>query len=336
MAKRKKRVYWKWIILIIIVIWIIRNLGGELYRISSGQMEGTLLPGDNIMVGKWNYGLRLPVTPFSIPFLHDSITVFNSRSYLSSVRLPYFRLFDKEASRNDIVVFNRPDPIDETTPIDRRKIAVGRCIGLPGDTISMQEGRLFINGKESAQPPLTMEAYLTPDSLESELSALLKHNEISDPGYQQLKGNRLRFFTKMQYYILHNSAKNKNILNPVHLKRNNFTIILPRPGQPVQITPDNIKFLYPLLMLHEGRQIIKKENRLYEKGREVTWFRFSQPYYWMMGDNRENAIDSRTFGAVPQSHLIGKAKRIWFSTNPDKPFYESLRPTRTFKPVSKN
>ena len=64
---------------------------------------------------------------------------------------------------------------------------------------------------------------------------------------------------------------------------------------------------------------------------ELTSCRLTQSYYWVIGDNRAGMSDSRSFGVLPHSHLIGKGVCIGYSRNPEKPFWQSLRTDRFFK-----
>ncbi|MCH5327953.1 MAG: signal peptidase I [Coprobacter sp.] len=318
---------------IVFAVWLIKNTGVQLYRIPANQMEETLLEGDNLLVNKWSYGLRLPQTLLALPFLHDSIPGTKLKSYFAFPQIPYLRLFPKEAKRNDIVVFNRPDAPTRKIPTDRRKIAVGRCIGVPGDTVCMSNGHLFINGKEAILPPQTYDAYLTPDSLEAQLCSILIQARIPDTGFERIPDYRIRFFPRYRAEEIRRIAQRADLLQPIHLKQNNYTIILPRPHEPVNITPENIHLLYPLLVRHENLPVTRTGNRLLLDGKTVKSVRLSQPYYWIAGDHRAKAADSRIFGAVPHSHLIGKGVAVGYSIDPRKPLSGPLRTDRLFKPI---
>lgn len=225
-----------------------------------------------------------------------------------------------------MILLSSTDRIQKSLhPYRQEKNCHRRCVGLPGDTVRMYNGHLYINRREIAQPPHAKESYLIPDSLEYKFQSILRQLKIADPGFETIKGNRIRFFPKYQAAQIQSFYNTNTILIPIHLKRNNFTIILPRVDEPVQITPKNINLIYPLLVIHEGRSIIKKGNHLFENGKEIYYSRFTQPYYWIMGDNREKATDSRTFGAVPHSHVIGKGAFICFSFDPQRPFLQSIK-----------
>ena len=66
-------------------------------------------------------------------------------------------------------------------------------------------------------------------------------------------------------------------------------------------------------------------------GKETSSYTFSQDYYFMMGDNRHNSLDSRYWGFVPEDHIVGKPSVIWLSTNAGKKFPNNIRWPRFFK-----
>ena len=327
------RNWWKLLLAGCVAVWVIKNGGGELYRIPAGQMEGTLLEGDNLLVNKWSYGLRLPQTPLALPFFHDSIPGTSLKSYVSWLCIPYCRLFSKGVERNDIVVFNRPDTPNRNIPVDRRKIGVGRCIGLPGDTVCMRDGVLCINGKRVLQPKEVWVAYLTPDSLEPALCSALSGMGIPDPGFEQINGFRIRFFPKYRAEAIVGSTGNGSLLQGIHLKQNNYRVVLPRVNERVTVSRENVHLLYPLLVIHEGIPVTRVGDRLFMGDKVVKSVRFSQPYYWIAGDHRERATDSRLFGAVPHSHLIGKGVAVGYSIDPGRSFLDPLRGDRLLKSI---
>ncbi len=109
--------FWEWskiIIFAVALFVVIRTFGVEAYKIPSGSMENTLLVGDFLLVNKALYGAEIPFT---------------------DVRLPAIR----SPRRGDVIVFQ--------FPLDPRTAYVKRLIGLPGDTVEMREGELFLNGR---------------------------------------------------------------------------------------------------------------------------------------------------------------------------------------------
>ncbi len=174
------------IIFAIIAATIIRLLFFEAYKIPSSSMEKSLLVGDYLFVSKMAYGSRVPMTPLSLPLMHHSIPFTNTKAYLEWVKLPYHRLpaFSK-VKRGDAVVFNFPDGDTVSTvyqsnqsyyslvreygrekvwsdkqqfgniiarPVDKRENFIKRCVGLPGESIKIENAVVYINDKKIESP----------------------------------------------------------------------------------------------------------------------------------------------------------------------------------------
>jgi signal peptidase I len=119
------------------IVIIFRSFFFELTVINTPSMEKSILTGDFIIINKFSYGPRFPKTILSVPFV-------NQRWYLNLFAFPYFRLFGSpDVERNDIVVFNYP--IEDNFPIDHRTYFVKRCMAIPGDTISIKDGNVYVN-----------------------------------------------------------------------------------------------------------------------------------------------------------------------------------------------
>lgn len=133
------------------------------YVIPTSSLEKTLLVGDFLFVSKFHYGARVPMTTVAAPMVHDTLPVIKTKSYLNKPQLPYMRLpgFQK-IERNDIVVFSWPTDtvryfrdksnIHIDKPIDKKSNYVKRCVGIPGDTLSIKNGFVYINGKQTELP----------------------------------------------------------------------------------------------------------------------------------------------------------------------------------------
>ena len=128
------------------------------YVIPTGSLERTLRVGDLLFVSKFHYGARAPMTTVAAPMVHDTIPVLGVRSYLNKPQLPYFRIpgFQK-IKKNDIVVFSWPaDTVriffkreeGVKKPVDKKSNYVKRCVGTPGDSLSVVDGYVYINGKQ--------------------------------------------------------------------------------------------------------------------------------------------------------------------------------------------
>ena len=132
------------------------------YIIPTGSLEKSLLVGDFLLVSKFHYGARTPQTVVSFPMVHDTIPLLKTRSYLKKPQLPYMRLPGlQQIKRNDIVVFSWPaDTVRQffkkeagvVKPVDKKSNYVKRCVAIPGDTLIIEDGIIYINGKESIMP----------------------------------------------------------------------------------------------------------------------------------------------------------------------------------------
>lgn len=158
----------------------------EMYVIPTSSMEGSLLVGDYLAVGKFNYGLRTPMTVVQVPLLHNQLPVVGSESYLSSPSLPYFRLPAWEKlERNSPFVFNWPigDSIILTPerswnvnqlreqgipippqglivrPIDKKDHYIKRCVAIAGDKLEIKDRQIYINDQPAVNPSNMQFAY---------------------------------------------------------------------------------------------------------------------------------------------------------------------------------
>jgi signal peptidase I len=143
----------------VVAAGVVRTFTFEAYVIPTSSMEHSLMVGDFLFVSKAHYGTRLPMTPLTIPLLHDQIPVINKPSYLNWFQLPYFRMPAlTTVQRNDPVVFNYP--METEKPIDKRANYVKRCVALPGDTLEIKHNVVYTNGQpqewpDRARPRLT-------------------------------------------------------------------------------------------------------------------------------------------------------------------------------------
>ena len=133
------------------------------FVIPSSSLEKTLLVGDFLLVSKLHYGARTPQTTVAVPMIHDAIPGTTTPSYFKFPQLPKFRFpAFQDIKRNDIVVFNWPvDTLVEINkpygavrhkPIDKKTNYVKRCVGLPGDNLSVKDGYVYIDGVKNELP----------------------------------------------------------------------------------------------------------------------------------------------------------------------------------------
>ncbi|MEY2596656.1 MAG: signal peptidase [Bacteroidota bacterium] len=179
----------------IVAATIVRTFVFEAYLIPTGSMEKTLLVNDFLFVSKTSYGPRVPNTPLAFPFVHHTLPIGTSKSYLEWIKLPYKRYFAQPIKRNDVVVFNYPvgDTVirefqseinyydylrayesrggtrdmlfaerDDiiTRPVDKRENFIKRCVAIAGDSVKIINGVLYINNQISEFPPASEMPYI--------------------------------------------------------------------------------------------------------------------------------------------------------------------------------
>lgn len=212
---------------VFLAVWIIRSFIVQPYRVPTGSLEPTVMPGDFIVVNQFAYGLRLPV-------LNKKILEVG------------------EPKTGDIALFRfPPDPTINY---------VKRVIGVPGDRVVYKHKQLTINGK------------LMPQTL-------VKETVDMDPDRAPV---------------------------PVYEKMEDLAGV----KHPIYVWPEGGSDTDFDIVVPEGM-------------------------YFMMGDNRDNSLDSRKWGFVPEANLIGKAFGIWMSwdASPQVPFYQKIRWDRIGKKV---
>ena len=335
------------LIFAVVVASLIRWLALEAFAIPSSSMERTFLTGDYIVVSKMHYGTRTPITPLQIPLTHQTIGRTGIPAYLDWIQLPSYRLpgFSR-IKRGDPVVFNYPMELDK--PIDLRSYYIKRCVGLPGDTLCIKDAQVYIDETPQSHYPGSQYRYYVKAnaSLNKQFFAkygIREHLPVQEgylihttPAVADLLGvvdaveevHRLVMPLGMaDPNIYPNSA---NLLwNADHLG----PITIPAQGMTITIDKNTLNQYERIITYHEGHQDVQidDQDQLWINGEQVTSYTFRQDYYFMMGDNRHNSMDSRFWSFVPQDHIVGKAILVMFSLDPEKRFLSKIRWKRFFR-----
>lgn len=337
----------------IIAATIIRTFIVEAYTIPTSSMESSLLVGDFLFVSKMSYGARVPNTPLSFPFVHNTMPLVGGKSYLEWIKIGYHRMpgFGK-IKRGDCVVFNYPAEEMER-PVDKKENYIKRCMGLPGESLSVDEKVVRINGKAVSQPKKVQYSYsVTTNGSGFNMAALMK----KDVRIADVKGNGVNFL----FFMTEDVAKEISTFgNIVSMTRNDLPkntgdnsvytanpnnvwnvdnygpVLIPAKGLVVKLDSTNIGLYRIPIEKYEHNKLEERNGQIVINGTPATSYTFKMDYYFMMGDNRHNSADSRIWGFVPEDHIVGKAVFVWMSweTN-ESSFLKKIRWNRLFHSVN--
>ena len=347
----------------IVVATLVHTYVMQPYTIPTSSLEKSLLVGDFLFVSKFHYGARTPMTPIAAPMVHDTLPLLNVKSYTKKPQLPYFRFFAmQEVNRTDIVVFNWPadtlfnmyKAADKRydKPIDKKTNYVKRCVGIPGDSLSIKDGIIFINGKIMPMPERAKPQYsytVTTDGSGFDQTYITKELNITDGVYQSTQNtfyfralteesaNRLRQNPIVKSVIRNISNEPEAAIFPYNTNWNLDNlgpIYIPKKGVTVALNSKSLPFYKTIIREYEKNDLKVTGNEIRINGQIATTYTFKQDYYWMMGDNRHNSLDARYFGYTPEDHIVGKPVFIWMSLDPNGKGFNKIRWDRVFTTVS--
>ncbi|WP_452219669.1 signal peptidase I [Lacinutrix salivirga] len=219
------------ILFAIVAATIVHTYFIQPYVIPSSSLEKSLLVGDFLFVSKMHYGARIPQTTVALPMVHDSIPKTSKKSYLfnddytkrntswiNKLQLPYMRIPGFESiERNDIVVFNQPaDTLlnmndfkpdrNYYKPIDKKTNLVKRCVAIGGDTLSIKEGYVYINGKKNVLPDRAHLQFFYDVKAKVDVRTLFKQYGITETRANRVFSIQNKFWdnSEVQNYLISN------------------------------------------------------------------------------------------------------------------------------------
>ncbi len=310
MNKRKLISETKAIVFIVLTVLLVKVTVLEAYIVPTGSMENTIMTGDFLIGSRFVYGMR---TPDWIGIPYTDIGFF-----IPYIKFPEFKI----PTTGDVLIFKYPR--------DKYVKYVKRCVAGPGDTLIVQQKKLYVNGVEI--PMWENGKYLT---------APMQKN-----------------FRQSDIFLSSETNINKDNIGPIYV---------PKSGDVFQIHEEtNWRFLLPIILMEEHAATLKNNEVEYEftlqdpnelfrrKGKEdvyenyfpkgpllTPWskaikdedfqflvidgipasewteYKVSQNYYWAMGDNRDNSLDSRYWGYIPENNILGEALFTYFSLDLD-------------------
>lgn len=296
---------WAWLRVVaagLLAAALLRACVFEAYRIPSPSMEGTLLVGDLLFVSK----------------LHVGATVAGRR--MPALRPP---------RRGDVVVFHYPP--GREAEIGDRVPYIKRVVGLPGDTVAIAAKRVIVNGDSLPTPPEARLAWdlrtvggASPyDAFAS--AGLDAPADRLGPGAWLLAATageaaRVRAQTGVESVRLYVREPGDGSASFPARQRYSLDdygpVIVPRRGLTVPLTDDTWATYRTAIERDEGVTTERTATGFVIGGRPATSYTFRRDYYFVLGDHRDDSSDSRTWGFVPATHLIGVALLIYGSWDP--------------------
>ena len=306
----------KSLFLLIVIILTIKVTIFEMYIVPTGSMENTIMTGDFLVGNRFVYGMRTP----------DRIGIMDLAVDLPSIKLPSF----KEPKRGDVIIFKFPRDI--------RQKYVKRCVAEPGDILEIKDKVIYINNERYDLP--TNGKFVIPNLL----SDTFMQNDI----FLGDKGNKDQFqkirMPKKGDTITIESNNLQLLIHIMLLDGNDVVMISDGKEYPFSMNDPNELFRRKSMFWFFKRPKPNKifsniSNDYFPRGSillpwqisnrpipdnllingisisDIKSYKVKKDYYWAMGDNRDDSLDSRYWGFIPRDYILGEALFSWFSIN---------------------
>jgi len=230
-------------------------------------------------------------------------------------------------------------------PVDKREHYIKHAVGIPGDVLEVKDRQLYINGEE-AENPETLQFRYNLVTTERISNAALREKGVRAFNHSRFNVVNPRWATSGKSAVIHmtpevaeevakmpfvesvtlyyegiNYGNTDFPSNSADLGWNidNYgPITIPKKGQSIEITNENFATYRTIMEVHEGNELEIKGGKLFVNGEQKDSYTFEMDYYWLMGDNRHNSLDSRSWGFVPEDHVVGKPLFVVYSSERGK------------------
>lgn len=253
----------------------------------------------------------------------------------------------------------------QTLTNDKKENYIKRCVGIAGDSLSIVNGVIHIDGIAQEIPPYAQfkNTFEFKGSSSFDVDYLIEEFDIYNRDLErniwinQKTGKAFAEFTCTQEVAeklknhpnitksyINWQQKGHNFINegsyfPIYphdpsfdWTRDNFgPLYIPKKGSTIELNDKNYILYKRAIHAYEKHKIEKRKDGFYIDDEKATTYTFESDYYWLMGDNRHGSVDSRYWGLVPDTHVVGTASFVWMSRHPEKPLTDGgIRWNRIF------
>lgn len=237
-------------------------------------------------------------------------------------------------------------------PADKREHYVKRCVAIAGDILEIKDWEIYINGKPQSMPEHAQHKYyvntkgaIFGERMENKEGRVVLSNQklldeldiyVTEADLANTKTDTCIYVLNMPVDVVEKVKQIQGVISvekkieekgqrdmqifPHHKNyawnNDNFgPLQIPSKGMTLKIDTGNVCLYEKIMSTYDNgiHQIEKRNGQVLYDGNPITEYTFKQDYYWMMGDNRHNSADSRSWGFVPFDHVVGKPVFVWFS-----------------------